>query len=51
MIEAILWMAAGALFVVVLLVGYVSWSGLIDDEHKVRRDDKHRRHHKWQGKD
>jgi uncharacterized membrane protein YozB (DUF420 family) len=49
MIDAVLWMAVGALAVGVLLVVYAIWAGLIDDEDKHRRDAKHRRHHRWQG--
>ena len=47
MIEAVMWMAIGALIVIIWLVGYAAYVGLMDEDNKVRRDEKHRNHHKW----
>jgi hypothetical protein len=49
MSEAVLWLAGGALVGFVGLVCFTAWLGLLDDDSKVRRDLKHRGHHKWTG--
>jgi hypothetical protein len=47
MIEAVLWLAVVAFIVCGMLVCFTAWLGLLDDEDKIRRDNKHRRHYKW----
>jgi hypothetical protein len=47
MIEAVLWMAIGAVLVLAVLITYSAVIGLLNDEDKHRRDEKHRNHHKW----
>lgn len=37
-------MAVGALAV---LITYSAWSGLLDEDAKLRRDEKHRNHYRW----
>jgi len=49
MIETILWMAGGSLLTIAALVCYAAYVGMLDEDTKVRRDEKHRNHHKWQG--
>jgi uncharacterized membrane protein len=49
MIEAIIWMAVGGLAVIVGLVCYAAYVGLMTSDEQYRRDIKHRNHHKWQG--
>jgi hypothetical protein len=44
MIEAVLWMAGGALAVFVGLVFYAAWVDVMDEAE--RHDFKHRHHHK-----
>ena len=47
-----MWIVAAAVVVIVcaVLIGFTAWLRLLDDEDKVRRDLKHRCHHKWQGR-
>lgn len=47
MIETVLWLAGGAFVVLAVLVTYAAWSGMLDEDDKLRRDEKHRNHHKW----
>jgi len=45
MIETILWMAGGSLLTIAALVCYAAYVGLMDEDNKVRRDEKRRNHH------
>ena len=49
MIEAVAWVAGGVFALCVLMVCFTAWLRLLDDDAKIRRDLKHRCHHKWQG--
>ena len=47
MITTIVFIAGGVVGVLGGLVIYAAWRGLLDEDNKVRRDEKHRNHHKW----
>lgn len=49
MIETIVCVAVGVLAVLVALICYAACIGLLDEDSKLRRDEKHRNHHRWQG--
>lgn len=51
MIEFVLWMAGGVVVLSGLLVCFVAWLRMLDDDNKMRRDMKHHCHHKWRGRD